>query len=208
MVMCGYLVREKNVAKLKKLGVTDSKLLSKKQREYLFTHVKKLADDMIVFHISAKEIDALRTKTNLNKLEIERMRQMIDLLKPDKAIIDAPESRTDRFTKKVSAGLDKRIKIVAENFADKKYTEVGAASIIAKVNRDMEIEKLHKQYGFFGSGYSSDPATIKFLKNWINENKEFPDCVRKSWITAQVIKEEKEQMKLGKFFKDEMEIED
>ena len=208
MVMCGYLIRERNVAKLRKLGVTDSKLLTKKQREFLFAHVKKLADDMIVFHVSAKEIDALRTISNLNKLEIERMKQMIQLLEPDKVIIDAPESRTDRFMKKVSAGLDGRTEIIAENFADKKYLEVAAASIIAKVNRDREIEMLHKQYGFFGSGYSSDPITIAFLKNWIKDRKDWPDFVRKSWITAQLIKEEKEQTKILKFTKEERMIED
>lgn len=199
MVMCGYLIREKNAAKLKKLGVADSKLLSKKQREFLFNHVKKLADDMIVFNITAKEIDALRTKSNLNKLEIERMRQMIELLEPDKVIIDAPEADVINFKKKISSGLKTKSMIVTENFADKNHMEVAAASIIAKVSRDREIETLHKKYGYFGSGYSSDPVTIGFLKNWIKENKEFPDFVRKSWITAQLIKEEKEQTKLGNF---------
>ncbi|MBI2578086.1 MAG: ribonuclease HII [Candidatus Aenigmarchaeota archaeon] len=208
MVMCGYLIREKSVTKLKKLGVTDSKLLSKKQREFLFSHVKKLADDMIVFHIPAAEIDRLRTVSNLNKLEIERMRQMIELLEPDKVIIDAPEANVANFKKKISSGLKAKSVIAAENFADKNYIEVAAASVIAKVSRDREIETLHKKYGYFGSGYPSDSATIGFLKNWIKENKEFPDFVRKSWITAQLIMEEKEQTKIGKFVRDEMLAED
>jgi ribonuclease HII len=201
MVMCGYLVRERNVARLRKLGVADSKMLTRRQREFLFARVKKLAEDMIVFHISAQEIDALRTESNLNKLEISRMKQMIDLLQPDKVIIDAPENNTEKFARKISSGLASKAKITCENFADKNYIEVAAASIIAKVHRDMEIGKLHKQYGFFGSGYSSDPTTIAFLKQWIKENKDWPDCVRRSWITAQLIKEEKEQLKLNKFIK-------
>lgn len=201
MVMCGYMIREKSVARLRKLGVADSKMLTKKQREFLFSHVKKLADDMIVFNISAAEIDKLRTVSNLNKLEISRMRQMIELLGPDKVIIDAPEANTDGFAKKVIAGLDvpDGVEILAENFADRNHMEVAAASIIAKVSRDNEIEKLHRQHGFFGSGYPSDPVTIEFLKNWIKENNDFPDCVRKSWITAQLLKEAKEQTKIGKY---------
>jgi ribonuclease HII len=92
--------------------------------------------------------------------------------------------------------------IVAENFADKNHLEVGAASIIAKVNRDKEIEKLHKKHGFFGSGYTSDDRTIRFLKNWIKMNKEFPSFVRKSWVTAMLIKEEHQQKKIAEFLKD------
>ena len=40
-----------------------------------------------------------------------------------------------------------------------------AASIIAKTTRDAEIEKIKKKIGIdFGSGYTSDPVTCKFLK--------------------------------------------
>jgi len=88
---------------------------------------------------------------------------------------------------------------VAENFADRKYPVVSAASIIAKVERDKEIKKLHKKYGFFGSGYTSDERTIRFLKDWIKKNKEFPDIVRKTWVTAEELKKLKEQKKLDGF---------
>ena len=164
MVMCGYLIKEKSAGQLKKIGVADSKQLSPKQREFLFNHVKKLADDLIVFSISAKEIDSLRTESNLNKLEISRMQQMIELLQPDKVIIDAPESNEEKFRKKIKSGIKTKAEIVAENFADKNHIQVAAASIIAKVTRDREIENLHKKHGFFGSGYTSDPRTIAFLK--------------------------------------------
>src|SRR3972149_2021104 len=80
MVMCGYLVREEKVPKLKKLGVKDSKMLSRSKREELFPQLQKLAEDVIVLVIPAAEIDALRTVTNLNKLEIERMCHMVKLI--------------------------------------------------------------------------------------------------------------------------------
>jgi ribonuclease HII len=88
---------------------------------------------------------------------------------------------------------------VAENFADKKYPHVSAASVLAKVHRDTEIEKLHKKYGFFGSGYSHDERTVEFLKDWMNKNNKFPDFVRKSWMTAILIKEGHEQKNMMKF---------
>ena len=40
---------------------------------------------------------------------------------------------------------------------------VSAASIVAKVVRDREITKLAKKYGEIGSGYPSDPVTIRWL---------------------------------------------
>jgi ribonuclease HII len=200
LVMCGYLIDEKHIAKLRNMGVKDSKMLTPKIREFLLPKIKKLCDDFIILKASAKDIDKLRTESNLNKLEIGRMQHIINLLEPDRVVIDAIEANTKKFHSKVSSKIkNKGIEIVAENFADKKYHEVGAASIIAKVNRDKEISKLHKLYGNFGSGYTSDERTIKFLKDWIKMNKEFPDIVRRSWITAIELKKQKEQRTLGSF---------
>ncbi len=196
--MCGYLVDNKNLPKLKKLNVKDSKLLTAKKREALMPELKKICDDFIILSIKAGEIDKLRDVSNLNKIEIERMQHMIKMFEPDKVIIDSPEVNTKKFSCKVCKGITVK-KIVAENFADKNHIEVAAASIMAKVHRDSEIKKLHKKHGFFGTGYPSDERTIRFLKNWIKRNKEFPDFVRRSWITAQLIKEEKEQSRLMDF---------
>ncbi len=200
LVMCGYLVKEDRIGELRELGVKDSKLLTPKKRESLVPKLKKIAEDIIVLQLPSQEIDKLRTVTNLNKLEIERMRQMIEMLCPGKAVIDAPEANTKKFSEKILFKLKhKGFELITENFADKRYPEVGAASIIAKVHRDAEISKLHKEYGFFGSGYSSDPITIAFLKNWLQNNKDFPGIVRKSWITATSLKKEKEQSKIISF---------
>jgi len=200
LMICGYLIDEKKSAKLKKLGVKDSKLLTPQKREKLVPKLKKIADDYILLRVPPNDIDRLHGVYNLNKIEIAKMREIINLLRPDKVIIDSPEVNIKKFRGKIVRGLHHdRFDFVAENFADKKYPEVGAASIIAKVFRDKEIEKLHKKHGFFGSGYTSDEKTITFLKDWIKVNNEFPDFVRKSWITAMLLKEEKEQKKLMEF---------
>lgn len=199
LVMCGYLVEEKSLSKLKSLGVKDSKMLTAKKREEMIPKLQSIAEDYVILSVGAEQIDELRTRSNLNKLEIERMQQLVNTLSPDKAIIDALESNEKRFLKKLKNGIKVNAEIISENFADKNYIEVGAASIIAKVHRDEEIQKLHKIYGYFGSGYPSDPKTINFLKEWIKKKQELPSFVRKSWLTIQRIREELEQVKMNKF---------
>ncbi len=200
LVLCGYLIDEAKVKKLKTLGVKDSKLLSPEQRTQIASSLKKLADDYVLLKVSAKEIDKLRDKTNINLLEIEKMQQIINALNPEKVVIDSPETNTVRFTEKIRGKLkNKRVKIISENYADKNHLEVSAASILAKQLRDAEVKKLHKKHGFFGSGYPSDEVTVKFLRAWIKKNKEFPDFVRKSWYTAQKMMEEKQQTNLRGF---------
>jgi ribonuclease HII len=199
MVMCGYLIDDSRRQELRDMGVKDSKLLSGKKREAMYGQLKRCSDGCRIVSISASEIDSLRTIINLNKIEIEKMQMLINEMKPDVAIIDAPEANTKEFEKKVRKKVECECKIIAENFADRNHLEVGAASIVAKVARDREIRKLHRIHGNLGSGYSSDPVTISFLKNWLKMNKDFPDFVRKSWMTAQVMQAEKQQTKLGKF---------
>lgn len=179
-------------------------MLTPQKRKKLTPKLKKLADDYVLLKILPKEIDKLRDITNLNMIEIAKMREIINLLKPDKVIIDSPEVNIKKFKEKIASGLRHNgFEFVAENFADKNYPEVGAASIIAKFHRDKEIIQLHKKYGFFGSGYTSDERTIGFLKSCIKDNKDFPDFVRKSWVTAMLIKREHQQRNILEFMKEE-----
>lgn len=73
---------------------------------------------------------------------------------------------------------------MSEHKADDNYVEVSAASIIAKVERDRDIDLLKRQYGEIGSGYLSDERTQKFIRNLRKEGKEMPHYVRKSWDTT------------------------
>ncbi|MBI2076738.1 MAG: ribonuclease HII [Candidatus Aenigmarchaeota archaeon] len=199
LVMCGYLVDEKNVSGLKKIGVRDSKLLSPLQRNKLIPKLEKLASDVVLIKIPAGEIDKMRTITNLNKIEIERMAQIINAFNPHRVIIDALEANENKFRKKIAGLVNNGCEIVAENFADKNYVEVGAASIMAKVTRDKEIDELQKGFADFGSGYPSDERTINFLKDCVKSNRGFPAFVRKSWLTVRWIQEEIQQRKISSF---------
>jgi ribonuclease HII len=208
--MCGFMVSEEKLETLKRWRVRDSKLLSPRRREYLYKFLVKLADDYVPLTRSAMDIDKLRTETNLNKMEIKMMQDIINNLNPDKAIIDAVEANTKAFRAKIIGGLRKELKerlkagtfeLVCENKADVNYPVVGAASIIAKVIRDSEVAKLHQKYGDFGSGYPSDILTVKWLKSWLESRGSFPPEVRHSWITAKELLKEKAKITLGQFAK-------
>ena len=80
--------------------------------------------------------------------------------------------------------------MVCEHKADAKYPAVSAASIIAKVTRDREIEKIKDQYGEVGSGYPSDPHTIDFLKREISRGTDISGIVRTEWATFRRIRSE------------------
>lgn len=190
LVICGYCIEEKNIPALRKLGVKDSKLLSPQKRQSIVERIKELSTDFVVVKVDPKDIDEKRVyKKNFNTIEIEKIQEIIDMFEPKKVIVDAFEYNTEKFKEKIVSGIKSKPIVIAENYADQKYIIVSAASIIAKVERDSEIEKLKKQCGYdFGTGYPSDPKTIEFLKEWFKNNSCFPAFVRKSWITAKEIK--------------------
>ena len=142
--------------------------------------------DIVV--ISAREIDEMRADgINLNEIEKNAMEEIILRLKPEKAYVDAVDVKAERFQENLCK--DTGYNIIAEHKADDKYIEVSAASIIAKAERDAQIEEINKQYiksGGIGSGYPSDPKTKKFLTNYTYD--EMPDFVRRSWNTVAKMK--------------------
>ena len=142
--------------------------------------------DMIV--ISAREIDDMRADgINLNEIEKNAMEEIILKLKPEKAFVDAVDVKAERFQENLCN--DTGFNIIAEHKADDKYIEVGAASIIAKAERDLQISQINKEFikqGGIGSGYPSDPTTKKFLTNYTYD--EMPDFVRRSWNTVAKMK--------------------
>ena len=187
LVMCGILIKEEDEEKLVKLKVKDSKLLTKKKREYLFDKIKDISDKYEIIVIDPDEIDYAVNNhdgLNLNKLEARKTADIINLLKPDKAIVDAPSNNIKSYKQYLFELIkNKNIELVLEHKADLNYPVVSAASILAKVTRDNEIEKIKKEIKIdFGSGYMTDPKTVDFLeKNY----EKYPDLFRKSWAPYQ-----------------------
>ena len=194
LVVAGVLVKEENLQALKRLGVKDSKLLSPRKRETLFTEIIRLAENHHIIKLSPSEIDHAvdsgRKLHKLNRLEAETMAQIINELKPDEAYVDAADVLEDRFKHHIQERLTVKTILTSKHKADKIYPVVSAASIIAKVTRDSEIATLTAQHGDFGSGYLTDPKTMTFLKQWLKNNGEYPDFVRKSWKPAKKARSE------------------
>lgn len=199
MVISGILIEEKDLNKLRNIKVKDSKLLTPKQREFLFKEIKKIIIKEKTIIIDNHEIDdALNSEElNLNKLEAIKTAMIINYLKPDKVTIDCPSTNINAYVNYLKTFLKYEPKIKAEHKADYKYCEVSASSILAKVTRDREIENLKKKYNInFGSGYPSDPVTQNFLKN--NYNK-YPEIFRKTWVTYRNVAEKKKQKSLSDY---------
>ncbi|OYT25423.1 MAG: ribonuclease HII, partial [Thermoprotei archaeon ex4572_64] len=81
----------------------------------------------------------------------------LDVIKPVKIFLDSPDPKPERYESVIRNLLkDINIDIHALNRADENITVVSLASILAKIIREREVERLRKIYGDFGSGYPSD----------------------------------------------------
>jgi len=188
LVIAGVLLDEKELDKLKALGVKDSKLLSPKRRQHLAVEIKRIAARYCSESLSPEQIDKVvetgRKLHRLNRLEADVMAKIIEALRPDVAYVDASDVLADRFKAHIMEKLAFQVEIVSEHKADAKYPIVSAASIIAKVERDRAIQELAEKYGDMGSGYVTDPKTIAFLERWLATHGSYPRFVRKSWKPA------------------------
>ncbi|MHA1340118.1 MAG: ribonuclease HII [Promethearchaeota archaeon] len=181
---------------LRQNNVNDSKKLSKTKRELLYNLISQNCIKYIVKRIPVKVIDEnikSNNGKNLNMLEKEIMCELIEELQADEVYIDAIGNNPKKFTREMYIMLEQRgkisqiPKIIARNKGDSLFTIVGAASIMAKVQRDKAIESYRKEYeiyGSIGSGYPSDKYTIQFLRRYISKNHKPPEIARKSWETV------------------------
>jgi len=96
-----------------------------------------------------------------------------------------------KFAKRIEKYMKTKHKIVSANHADDLYLIVSAASIVAKVTRDREIEKIKKEVGIdFNSGYTSDPTTQMYIK----KRHEYPALLpylRTKWSTLRADNQKK-----------------
>lgn len=184
LVLAGVLLEEEHQQELVALGVRDSKALPRRRRAELLPHIECLAQA-----IERVVLPAARLDDNLTRIEREATARIIEKLRPDRAIIDAPVGprAVPAYREALRRLLSVECEIVLENRADAHHPVVAAASVVAKVCRDQEILKLRARYGDFGWGYPSEPKVRRFLREWYAENGSFPDCVRARWATARRI---------------------
>jgi ribonuclease HII len=183
LVIAGVLAGGEELESLTAMGVKDSKMLSTEEREGLYKRITGRFQCQSV-KIPARELDSLMARKSLNKVEAELFANVINDLGAKTVFIDAADVNCRKFQLMVQGHLSSSPNLVVEHKADERYPIVSAASIVAKVERDREIKELHKHFGDFGSGYSSDPRTQRFLARFFTEHRSFPDCVRKKWKTT------------------------
>ena len=136
----------------------DSKSLSKKEREYLYTYIKKNST-WSIGKASVKEIE----KLNILQASLLAMKRAIKKLKkkPTHVLIDG--NKTPELE-------NYNLKSVVKG--DKKIPSISAASIIAKVSRDKFITTLSKK----NKGYDWD-------KNFGYGTKQHLKALKKLGIT-------------------------
>lgn len=185
----------------KDAGVKDSKLLSSQKREELIELIKKEAEDYKIIAIPAEELNVLMDKYSLNEIEAQKACFAISQLKakPEVVVFDSPDTSTDHFTRRIKDNLkaiscDYNFKILSEHKADLNHVSVSCASILAKVTRDSLLKT--ELGGLDISGYSSDPRTIDYLKDYFRKHKDFPSNTRLKWKTVDNIVKDAFQRKL------------
>jgi len=185
LVIAGVSIESSKTSLLSDAHVKDSKALLPSTRSRLYDLIVSNAKKVYVIEVSPKEIDEYvlhgRKLRRLNYLESLKMAEIVDALEAEVVYVDSADVKPDRFAKEIQSASKLKPKIVAEHHADQNYVIVSAASIVAKVTRDRRIEELARKHGFFGSGYPSDPRTMKFVDDWVMVKGFLPDFVRKSW---------------------------
>ena len=179
------------------MGIRDSKQLTPKKREQLYSDITGSFDYYVVVK-TPHDIDA-RAGT-MNDFTVSCHAEVLKALSPDQVILDACDVNADRFGKNVTAKAGIFPEVISIHKADAAYEIVGAASIVAKVTRDRIIDELKEEFGEIGSGYPSDEVTVRFLKNYIEKHGKAPSCARTTWQTVKDLLGASAQKSLDRFF--------
>ncbi len=202
MVLAGCLIDRKIEDEFKRLRVRDSKQITPRRREFLEKIIKEKA---VTFEIEVThpfEIDHKNhSGINLNDLEAIMAAKIINKInkgfKKIKVIIDCPSPNRIKWGDFVRIKIKNlsNLEIICEHKADKNHIAVSAASILAKQEREREMDIIRQDYEQVGSGYSHDPKTTAFLEKNIKALNH-KGLFRKSWSTWKKATSKSEQKKL------------
>ncbi|OAQ52645.1 hypothetical protein HTG_09980 [Natrinema mahii] len=191
-------------------GIRDSKRLSPERREELAATLRD--DDRIA--VGVAETTPARIddpETDMNSLAVAAHATAIEGALADRAraasateqfsgLCDACDTDADRFARRVADACSlEGLAIDARHGADDESPLVGAASVVAKVERDAHVAALAEEYGEIGSGYPGDSTTREFLATYVDDHGELPPFARASWATCEDLLAEAEQTGLEQF---------
>jgi len=157
--------------------------------------IKDIVEKYHIIIIQPEEIDAALNDPNLNLNWLEALKavEIINVLKPNRAVIDSPSNNLNAFKEFIVSHLKHKPKeVLCEHKADENHVSASAASILAKTTREDEVLKIKKELNLdFGSGYPSDPKTKAFVEKC---HDKFPHIFRKTWQTYKnILKKEKQK---------------
>ncbi len=147
------------------LWVDDSKKLSKSRREKVYEEIVKSALFIGVGRVEPEEIDEI----NILQATRKAMRLAAENAGADLYLVDAVRG----------LGLDGEEKVLIHG--DALSYSIAAASIVAKVRRDRELEKLDAQYPMYGFSRNAGYGTAEHIRAL----REYGPCPlhRKSFIS-------------------------
>ncbi len=130
-------------------GLTDSKKLSEKKREFFYEEIKKQALGIGLGIVSETRIDEI----NIYEATKEAMMEAISscTIVPEHILIDAMP-------------LDQSIPTTSIIKGDLKSITISAASVIAKVERDRMMAELHQKYPMYDFIHNKGYPTKKHLE--------------------------------------------
>ena len=130
-------------------GLTDSKKLSEKKREYFYEIIKKDALAIGIGIVNEKEIDEI----NIYEATKVAMKEAINKLniKPEHILIDAMPLDLDIPTTSIIKG-------------DLLSINISAASVIAKVTRDHMLYEMDKEYPMYDLKNNKGYGTKKHIE--------------------------------------------
>lgn len=131
-------------------GLDDSKKLTEKRREALFDQICEQARAYAIVSISPQQIDEM----NVLQASLYAMRVAAEKLtpRPDHIFVDGNKLLPGCFCD-----------CTAIIKGDARVSEISAASILAKVERDRQMIALHEQYPQYGfAGHKGYPTKAHF----------------------------------------------
>ncbi len=184
-------------------GIDDSKRLAPETRDRLAGALADSEDVAVgLAVVSTDRIDD--PETDMNTLTVEAQASAVAAVASDGDAVhaDAGDVSESRFARRVGeavgrAGVD--ADVTATHGADEDDPLVGAASVVAKVERDRRIDRLAEEYGDVGSGYPGDATTREFLRRYVGDHGTLPACARASWQTCADLLAAAEQSSLEEF---------
>lgn len=179
-------VEEKRVPRLVEEGVKDSKKLTPRKRVLVASSIRRIARVVEVRRISASRIDRLRGRgVNLNEIEAMLIGSIMGKQRYGTIYVDSVDRDCERFRAKIlkhASGFKGRL--IVRNYLDESNPMVGAASIIAKVERDKAVKNLLRKAGLPEcSGYLGDSDTVKLVEQLLRSGSG-KNLLRNSWSTV------------------------